>query len=175
MKILQNRMIAVILCAVMILGASFAGAAGSLRALRAQSETVFELGVQRDLGEIAAQCYNITQIARNYLPEDDPGVAVVLQKREALIYAVTPGEKHRVAGELVGAANALRHTLERQALSGQDLTLLQKCVVNIDSGLAIIANDPYNEAAADFNRALGGFPANFLGPLTGVTPLELYQ
>jgi len=177
MGILQNRLVAIILCAVMVMGASFVGSGISLRTLRAQSEAVFELGgLQRDLSEIAAQSYNVTVIAGRYMPQNSPDVALVLQKRDDLINnAATPGKKSLVAGELTGAVTALRHTLEMLDLSDSDRDMLQKCKVNIDSRLSTIDNSRYNESAASFNRALGSFPANFLGPLTGVTPLELYK
>lgn len=182
MEALQNKGVAILLCVLMIACSCLAGTGISLRQLRQQSEEVLYmgsdgggLGLQHDLRELAAQCYNVTVVAQRYLPEDDPRIAAVLQSREALLDADSPKEKHRAAEELTAAAAILGSAVEIQNPQAQDLELLHKTLINIDSTLSLTKNNSYNASAAYFNKALRRFPANILGPLTGVAPLELYE
>lgn len=182
MEALHNRGVALILCVAMVALACVAGTGVSLRQLREQSELTFTLGaagdgrgIQYDLGELAAQCYNITVIASRYLPATDANIAGVLEKREALLAADSPKEKHRANQEMLAAANVLRHTLDVLDLDTQDKTLLEQCAVNISTTQSLIENSGYNAAATYYNRSLGSFPANLFGSLTGVKPLELYE
>lgn len=182
MEVFQKRPVAIALCIIMILLASILGAGGSLRTLREQTEAAFSLGldgsgkgIKYDLGEIAAQAYNMTVVAGRYLPETDANITGVLSKREELQLAQSPKELHRLCGELVAATTVLQSTLEVLELSAQDWALVQKCAVSIQSSLDLISRSGYNEAATSYNRALRSFPGGTLGRLTGVAPLELYE
>ena len=178
MDLLNNRAIAAVLCALVIIVSSVVGAGASLGSLRRQTEAVFSsagVGIQGDLNEISAQAFNLTVIAGRYLQQDYIAVASVHTKRDALNQAATPREKHLAAEELLVAANMLSHTLGSLELSEQDRSLLDACMVEINSRVALISASGYNQSALRFNQALERFPANILGRATGVRPLELYE
>jgi len=181
MDALHNRVVAVILCALIVAASSVVGGGMTLGQLRAQTEAVFTLGsqggagIQADLNEIAAQSFNITVIAGRYLQPDYPGILRVHGARHALNDAGSPREKHRAVQEVLGAANMLRSTLDSLDLSVQDQNLLASCMVEINSRLVLIASSPYNQAAFSFNQTLGRFPANILGRAAGIRPLELFE
>ena len=181
MSILHNRFIAGVLALLIVAVSSVVGVGVTLGALRAQTQAVFTLGtqgvpgIQSDLGEIVAQAFNLTQIASRYLQTDYPAVASVLERRDALQRASTPREKNRAAEELVASVVVLRHTLEGLELSAQDQNLMSMVVVEINSRLVLIGNNPYNSAALGFNQKLERFPANILGRIAGIRPLELYE
>jgi len=181
MELLNNRVIAAFLCALIILASSILGGGATLGSLRSQTAAVFTLGqsgspgIQSDLNEVAAQSFNISVIAGRYLQEDYPGILAVLERRDALQAAVSPREKHRAAEELVFATHMLRTTLEGLDLSPQDQNLLAACVVEINARLSLISTGGYNQAALYFNNALERFPASILGRAAGITPLELYE
>ena len=181
MDILQNRFVAAVLAVLIVVVSSVVGGGATLSALRAQTEAVFTLGeaggagIQGDLNEIAAQAFNITVIAGRYLQPDYSGIVNVLEKRDALHRAATPRENHRAAEELLFATHVLRTTLDGLELSVQDQNLLASCVVEINSRLSLIANNPYNQSALHFNQTLERFPANLMGAAAGIRPLELYE
>ncbi len=182
MEALHNKGVALLLCLLMIVGSCLLGAGTGLRQLRRQTQEVFVLGkdgsglgVQRDLQELASQGYNMTVIARRYLPEDDAALAAVAGQQEALLAAATPKEKHRAAQELTASAKLLAATLEATELNTEDQNFLQQVLVDLSNTQRMLAGNDYNPSAAQFNRVLSGFPANILGPVTGVHPLELYE
>ncbi|MCL2578994.1 MAG: hypothetical protein FWE32_03065 [Oscillospiraceae bacterium] len=181
MDILNNRVVAGLLCVVMVVASSVVGGGATLGSLRGQTAAIFTLGqsgapgIQSDLNEIAAQSFNVTVIAGRYLQEDYTGIVQVLNSRDALLSAAGPREKHRAAGELVAATNMLRTTLDGLDLSAQDQNLLASCVVEINSRLMLIAGSGYNQSALYFNHTLERFPANILGRAARVSPLELYE
>ncbi|MGI6403477.1 MAG: LemA family protein [Oscillospiraceae bacterium] len=182
MEVLHNKGVALLLCLLMIACSCLLGAGTSLRQLRRQTQDVFLLGsdgggmgVSHDLRELAAQSYNLTVLAKPYLPQNDRAVATVLERREALLQATSPKESHRAAQELATSAKLLAGTLQAMELNQQDQTLLQKTLINLDNTLGLLATNDYNPAAARFNRVLSEFPSNILGPVTGVRPLELYE
>lgn len=182
MEALQNKGVALLLCLLMIAGSCLLGAGTGLRQLRRQTQEVFVLGsdgsglsLQRDLQELASQGYNLTVIARRYLPEQDGAVATVARQQEVLLAATTPKEKHRAAQELTASAKLLASTLEAMELNAEDHNLMQQVLVDIENTQQMLAGNDYNPSAAYFNRVLSSFPANILGPVTGVRPLELYE
>jgi len=181
MDILHSRALAIVLCAILIVAASFVGGGATLGALRGQTEAIFTLGdsdgmsIQGDLNEISAQAFNITRIAERYLPHDYAGIVSVRQQRDALGNAATIREKQRVTEELLVAVNMLTATLDSVEMSTQSQHLLSSCEREIGSRLTLIAASGYNQAAMSFNQALNRFPANILGRAAGVRPLELFE
>lgn len=182
MEALRTKGAALLLCLLMIAGSCLAGTGASLHRLRRQAQDVFLLGsggsgkgVSYDLRELAAQSYNVAVMAQRYLPESDPSIADVLDRREALTGASRPAEQYLAAQELALSAKLLAGTLESMGIKWEDQTLLQKTLINIDNTLGLLAGNDYNAAATYFNQVLGSFPANLLGPVTGARPLELYE
>jgi len=181
MDILHNRAVAVLLALLIVAASSVVGGGVTLGQMRANAQTTLFVytggapGIHGDLREISVQAFNMTQIAGRYLQPDYVGITHLLHLRDALERAQTPREQHRAVQELLSAANALRNTLDALDLSAQDQNLLAGVVVEINLRVNLIAQNPYNSAAHGFNQALGRFPANIFGQMTGIRPLELFE
>ncbi|MCL2857412.1 MAG: LemA family protein [Oscillospiraceae bacterium] len=197
MDALQNRVIAGFLCLLIIAVSSVVGVASTLGPMRTQAQRVFYIGEGRsnpgisvDLNVILAEAHNVTVIAERYLggttaivdgqeySVDNSGVVLVYAVHEAranLQQATGPQATYRATQELVAATRALRSVLDSTQLSDQDRNLLAGCMAEIDNRMALLNNNQYNQVAFNFNQALTRFPANILGPLAGVRPLELFE
>ena len=185
MDALQNRVIAGFLCLLIVIVSSVLGVASTLVPMRNQTTELFRAGesgapgISGDLSEIAAQAFNLTVIAGHYLAPDYPATVRVLEARDNLTRAIqggfSPQEMRRANDELIGAAQALHSTLGGLELSDQDQNLMASVMAEISSRVNLIGQSPYNRAAFNFNRSLGRFPANILGPVAGVRPLELFE
>ena len=185
MDALQNRVVAGFLCLLIIVVSSGVGVASTLLPLRTQVTGLFHVGdrsgpgIAGDLNAIGAQAHNLTVIAGRYLAPDYPATARVLDARERLDFAMrgefSPREARRAKDELVGAAQALHSTLSGLELSDQDQNLMASVMAEISSRSGLIGQSSYNQAALSFNQSLTRFPANILGPATGVRPLELFE
>lgn len=183
MHALGNRAIAFLLCLLMIVGASLFGAAASLGSLREQSERSFTTsGMQQDLIDLSASCANVATVAGRHLSADDPDLIRVAELRSNLMSASTAGEKHDLAAELMMSTEMLFNRLQRllgeetRAYSdlADDVDMAASAWAGAQSKQALLARGSYNESAAFYNLMLGKFPANVLGKLTGLKPLELY-
>ena len=175
---LQHRTGAVIICLIMIALASVLGAGITLREMREQSAASFQLPeFQQDIVDLSGECANIISISRNYLPDDHEDVLQVRQRQDELSRAQSPREKGRAVNELVDATHRLHGTLRGQSgFTDADNDIAHARMLDIDQRQATIARyNPYNQNAAYFNRELSRFPANILGPVAGVRPLELYE
>lgn len=180
MQAMHKRPVALLFCAAMILLSVLLGGRASLLDLRAAAEDVFyddpaRYGIQYDLAEIQAQSFNLTVVAGRYPQSDGLLADAVLEYRDHLEQAQSPRGKYRAAQALAAAARQLGQELQTAELSDQDRTLVQKCLLEIDSRQRTIQNSGYNQAAMQYNRALGQFPASLIRTLTGVQPLELYE
>jgi len=184
MDALQNRVIAGFLCLLLVIAASVAGVASTLLPMRNQVTELFRVGersapgIAVDLREIAVQAHNLTVVAGRYLAADYPALTRVHVAGQSLTMAMqgrfSPGEMRRASDELVGAAQALHATLSVLELSDQDQNLAATVMAEINSRVGLISQNTYNQAALSFNRSLTQFPANIMGPIAGVRPLELF-
>ncbi len=176
MEFFARRPVALFCCIIMIAASILIGSGASLDTLRSQAEAEFHTGPLRaDLEELAGQCYNLTVIAKRYLPEDEPAIAGLLASRDALRASNAPATAYAAQQELADRARTLRHQLSGLALDERDISLADKCEADIESTLHKISGNRYNTAALDYNQTIRNFPGNVLGGLTGASPLELYQ
>ena len=113
---------------------------------------------------------------------------------DALLGRETPG---LLSGELLGEAaqsalasdtlegydtaralaeQVLNELEQTDGLTEQDANYVTAFRSQLESYDMVIARNGYNDAARTFNEAvLGVFPANLLGGLTGIRPLEVYE
>lgn len=135
-------------------------------------------GLEDDLELVLADSYNLTTIAQRYLPQDDVHIVSVLRDRETLRRYMghsTPKQVAAAANDLRTSVEDLSKRMSELKLNDIDKTYRGKLITNIESIYTIIANTPYNEAAAAFNNTLQKQPAAMLAEITGIEPLDLYE
>ncbi len=182
MALLKSRKAAAAVMGLLILLSILFGSHRSLTALRGEVEDVFLNGaegdgfcIQSDLEKQGNIAYNMVTIARHYYEESEPAVRAVLEARDALSGAGSIGEKAKAAKALTQGVTDLHDLLKRTELSEKDEKYPDRLYDEFRSGNDRISRDGYNEKAAEYNGILRQFPANVLGPLTGVKPAELFS
>lgn len=178
MTFLRNRNVAKCLSALVVAAAILIGGYSSLSGLREAAEQSFYGGqssLSADLDDISAQCHNLTTIAKRYMSADDKLIADVLQNRQSMQQARTPREKHAANQKLLESAMVLFDQLGQLPLNEKDAGYHIAWLVEVQDRTAIISHSTYNNDARGFNKKLAAFPANILGALTRVAPLELYE
>lgn len=179
MEQLHNKGLATLLCVVMVAASALLGARMSLSALRAEAEALFSdegggVGIAQDVEGIAVECHNLNVIAGQAGLDGDTAVTQMMQTRDRLQAASSTSDKYRLVQELAFEAEIVAGLLAAQDLDAETITRIETRMTNINACLATMSRSPYNGAAAAFNEARGKFPANILGTLTGVKPLELF-
>lgn len=182
MNIWRKNSVAIAMMILMIAAGTLIGSHNTLAGMREKTAAIFVMGakgdgigVQGDLKEREGTAYNMVVIARKYLPEDNALIQNVLAASESLASAAGVKKKAAADKELERAVKDLFDVLNGMALTEQDARYPQKLYTDFRSRGETISHDPYNQAAAAFNRTLSGFPAGLLGGLTGIRPLELFE
>ena len=181
MNMLRKNSVAIVAMVLMIVLGTLVGSHNSLAKIRNKAADSFVLGargdgigIQSDLRERDNAAYNLVVIARRYLPEGNALIQNVLRERAAAQEAASVKEKAGADKALEVAFRDLYDVLSGMALSEQDARYPQRLLTDFLSAGDRISHDPYNQAAADFNRVLATFPAGLLGALTGIRPMELF-
>jgi len=102
-------------------------------------------------------------------------ISAVRKNRDTLAQAETPGQKYEAAQNLLQAVTELYTYMGSLPLSESDQKFRNSLYADINSHNIIISRSTYNQHAREFNNTLKRFPANILGTLTFVRPLELYE
>jgi hypothetical protein len=181
MHLLKQRKTAWAITILVVLAASLLGAWTSLGKLRTETADMFvkgvtrdDPGIQHDLDWLMELAHNLTVVGGRYLDEADPQLQAVRKAREQLSAAASPAAKYDAADRLVAASAALILSLGQRELEARDSQYNQSIKADMESRWLIIARNEYNDKAAKFNELLEQFPANVLGKLVGVQPLELF-
>jgi hypothetical protein len=182
MKYLNNKNIAVKITSFLILFSILLGAHFSLTKLRDEALQTFYngenrdgKGIQSDLNYIADQCYNLTVVASRYLDKDDKKILEVIQNRDLIEKANSPGDKYQAKEKLIKSSMILYDNLKSLDLSERDQYYNDSFPINIESRQLIISHNSYNDNALEFNRILKKFPANLVRWIIFMKPLALYE
>ena len=182
MAILKNRQFAIFAMILLIAAGTLIGSHNDLVGMRSKASDIFILGargdgigIQGDLRERGDVAHNMVSLALKYLPASNAVIENVLLAGETMSKASTVKEKAAADRKLATAVRDLYDVLSSMELSEQDAKYPQRLYTDFRSRGDTISHDPYNGAAADFNRTLSAFPAGLLGKLTGVRPLELFE
>ena len=176
MEFLKTRKAAAI---VLILSVAFGTLYGSHRSLN-KWRSVYEANnylVMKDLQTRVNVCQNLCTVAGRYLPDNDPQWMTL----EGTLRMVDPkgdlhGQEPGNYKKLSDQAKTLIGVLETQNLTAQDAQYVSGFKAQLESLEFTIAHDDYNQMAKRYNEEnAGSFPANILGPLTGVGPLPIYE
>ena len=168
-----------VLAVVLIFGTLF-GTWRSLNGLRRDTLEYFYTGVDESGYGIATNldlrveyARNLCKIAEKYDATAETGA--VQSACTALEDAEDFGAKYDANNDLAGAVEALSMKLAGQALSQEDESYRKSLTADISSYEMKIDKlaTPFNQEVRSFNQdALGSFPGDILGRLTGVKELE---
>lgn len=182
MKYLKDKKTAVIVTSIVVLFSILYGSHNSLIKLKNQVTEVFfngengdGKGIDSDLEYISDECYNLTVVAGRYMDKKDERIQDILNNRDILNEADTPGEKFKAKDKLIESAENLYNDLVTMDLNEKDQYYRDSFPVNVESRELIISHNSYNDKARAFNQTLKKFPANILGTVTFVKPQELYE
>lgn len=173
-----KKALAITLAVVVI--ATLFGSHRSLNALREEALAVFEqgqygdgLGVRSDLEKQQGVCANVRTVADRNLSADD----AALKELAALCdKGYDPQDPAMAQKARAAAGQTLDRLDELDGVSEKDRGYVSDLRAELASLELTISRDPYNDLAEDFNqKTLAGFPANILGGLTGIKPLNVYR
>lgn len=183
-KINENRPLAwVVLAIVVVLSIIFSGG-GALRGVRAQALDVFHYGVNGDslciYSDLMARvdcAYNLADTAARYDSIAQESIDKVNEAAEELdktndsdIAALNAADD-----ALDRAVESLYTGIENARLSDADATFALSQYKEFTSRALTISRDGYNGYAEAFNEMLGAFPASVVGMMSGVRQLPLFR
>lgn len=177
----ENRLVAwVVFAACVLFSLSFSGGR-ALANLRGETEQIFYQGVygdglciDRDLEEIARCTQQMAELAQGYEGTGDGLAEAALEASQQLSQAQSIADKYPAYMACRDAASALYSSLSSLDLSPADESEAYQLHKEILSRVNTISRDFYNDRAAQFNETLSAFPADLVGGLSGVKPLELF-
>ena len=178
----ENRLIAwVVFAACVLFSLSFSGGR-ALENLRLDTERVFYQGVNgdglcidRDLSRRAECAYNLASTASGYASIGKDLVEGARAASNSLAAAAAIADKFEANQACQRAVEDLYTAMENTALSESDRAFAYKEYKEFQSRADTISRDFYNQRAAQFNEPLSAFPAELIGGLSGVKPLELFD
>ena len=175
MKLLENKVLSILIMAVLIVGGFWLGGYRSLSGLYNDVEKVFFTGedgdgicIENDLSERAACAVNMVTVARKYMGESTE-VKALSDASSALSAAAVSNDIAKCLtadGELETAMTALYRSLEDVGLSEKDEAYRQRLYADFSSRGDTISHDPYNGYAQDYNETLSRFPASLIAAVT---------
>ena len=169
MKLLENKVVCIVLMVVLIAAGFFAGGTMKLNSLyKADVEKIFLTGedgdgicIENDLAERANAATNLVTIASKY-----SGVKAEADKvTEAVARLNTAsdiGQKSDANKELDTAVESLFNVLGDAGLKSSDETYAWRLYTDFNSRNDTISHDPYNTYAAEYNETISKFPASIL-------------
>ena len=183
-KINENRPLAWVVLALVIVRSIISSGGGALRDVRAQALDGFHYGVNgdslciySDLKARADCAYNLADTAARYDTVPQASIDKVTEAAEVLdntddsdIAALNAADD-----ALDRAVELLYTELENSSLSDADAKFALSQYKEFTSRGLTISRDGYNGHAGAFNNTLGAFPASFVGMLSGVRELPLFR
>lgn len=134
-----------------------------------------EWGLLEDLSWCSSEASNLVTLAGKYLPADDEQIIQVIDARDRLSKANTPGEKAEAFSALTVKVNALYNTLEKTEMETEDADYRDEIIADYNSNADFVSRSDYNTRAAQFNEILRTTPARGLAELVGIGEVEPFQ
>jgi hypothetical protein len=174
MKILENKIVCIVLMVVLIAGGFLLGGYKGLAGQYQKAENVFFLGedgdgicVANDMAERATSLTNMQTVAKKYLPKGDRALESAASSLNDFTQAEGDIRALLAANSGMDAAMAaLYQALDEKILSANDEKYRQRLYADFNSRNDTISHDPYYKYAADYNEILMHFPANIIAGLT---------
>ncbi len=184
MSVWKSNKTALCVTAVAVVASTVLGSHRSLAAVRRGVEKTITQGADSSGFSISTDSQDMVNIARNlmtvakkYLPADHALFADLEACCQSLEQAKTVFDWKNGQNGLMSVCQSIQMELAKTPeVSEQDRGYLAGFQVDLEAAAHSIAMDPYNDLARDFNdNILGKFPANFLGKLTFISPLETFD
>lgn len=175
MRFSENQTIAYAVLALAIALSLIFGGGGALMDKRTDVDRVYHAAsesISAELHEMRDNAVTLESLAKKYAVDSaaDLTAAIgVLDSSEGV------AAEYAASLQLDSAVEQVYTDLTGVSLSSMDAEDARYKYKNFTSAQLRISHDPYNELAAEFNGQLSAFPANLLGMLRGVKPLELFQ
>ena len=183
MKLLENKVLSILIMIILIAGGFWLGGYKSLSGLYNDVEKVFFTGedgdgicIENDLSERAACAVNLVTVARKYV-----GESVEVKELSDASSALSSASGSRDIALLLSADNsletamtALYRSLEDSSLSEKDEAYRQRLYADFNSRGDTISHDPYNVYAQDYNTTLSKFPASLIAAVTPVKAAVIF-
>ncbi len=178
----ENRQLAWIVFAVVIILAVILSGGGGLRSAREKALRVYRAGVDgsgigvcTDLGKRVECANNLASLAGSYKVGEE--VISEINKAASVLDA---GESSmsgfsRANTDLTRAVESLYTILENASLSEKDAKYALSEYKEFTSRALTMSRDSYNNEADTFNAILGRFPASIVAKLTRVNALPLFR
>lgn len=184
MSVWRSNKTAVCVTAVAVVASTLLGSHRSLAATRRGVEKTITQGADGSGYSIATDSQNMVNIARNlmtvakrYLPADHALFADLEEYCQSLEGAKTAADWKNGQDGVQSVCQSIQMELAKTPeVTEGDRAYLAGFQVDLEAAVHSVAMDPYNDLARDFNQnVLGKFPANFLGKLTFISPLETFD
>lgn len=184
MSVWKSNKTAICVTAVAVVASTLLGSHRSLAAVRRGVEKTITQGADGSGYSIATDSQDMVNIARNlmtvakkYLPADHALFADLEEYCQSLEQAKTAFEWKNGQNGVQAVCQSIQMALtQTPEVSEQDRAYLAGFQVDLEAAAHSVAMDPYNGLARDFNdNVLGKFPANVLGKLTFISPLETFD
>ena len=183
MRLSENRKLATVVLIVCILASTILFGGGGLRNERYDIMQVFSDGTDTSLSVRHSMEAYLQRCAERANALAEQGVklgedaALIDEVRAAAEATEQSGEaldeRHTAYQRLVPAVEALYTALE-QGHSADELVDARLAYNDFKGAVNLIQNDQYPVMASAFNRKLEKFPANLIGALFGVKPLNTF-
>ncbi len=181
MRFSENRIIAYVVLIVVIAASLLGGGGGALserRTVLVNQYNASSFSISAELLEMRSNAVKLQSIASKYSAADKALISALTDAVSSLDEAGYVGDvKGQFSASLLLdlAVENCYANLSGLSLSTTDASDIRYAYKNFTSAQLRITHDSYNELAAEFNADLRRFPANLLGSLCGVEPLELFQ
>lgn len=180
----RSNKTAICVTAVAVVASTLFGSHRSLAALRRGVEKTITQGadgsgysIATDSQDMVNTARNLMTVAKKYLPADHALFADLEDCCRSLEGAKTAPDWKNGQADLRAVCDVLQMELAKlPEVTEQDRAYLAGFQVDLEAAAHSVERDPYNGLARDFNEnILGRFPANFLGKLTFIAPLETFD
>jgi LemA protein len=118
---------------------------------------------------------NLVETAKGYAAHESGVFEKVTEARAAAMSAQNPAAKNAAEGALTGALVNLMAVAENypQLKANENFLQLQNQLDDIENKIAA-ARRFFNNAVAEYNTAIGQFPASLFASLLGFAPADMY-
>lgn len=176
MNIKENRLIARIVLAVVIIACILLSGGGRLKSLRNDALDVFygQDGIDFDLTRRCESAQLLAGLAQSYELDE----AAVLRVQNAADIASGDGDiaaRGQANRDLTLAADQLYTLMEKADLSDTDADYAYSLYKDIQSRAQIMSRSEYDAMAAAYNQKINSFPANLIASIMAQGELPAFH
>ena len=175
MKFFKNRAVALILCVLIVVGATLLNTHVKFGALcRNMTNTFFDDGeIYQQLRALQAEAVRLAAVAeKNGLDTADLSAAAEDLQRCMIRGDVGAKRFYASYNALCQELSAMEQSLLSTALSEEDAEAVSLCLTQIHTAQAKIAASPYNDNVREFLQKYDRFPTSILADLAEVSMPE---